>query len=312
MGNGHHIRGTEAFGYSTPKAFLFSFYFYMNAVKRICNKYPFANVTYLTGYVAHFCYIRLKSFDTFFKVVVEHKDYVTANCILRMLGDCVAVFHLIYMEQDADLRLLRHCLYVLEGCERNMDVLPEGGINQGCIPDDELQELEEQVRFNRAHREAMMNEVQAMLDSSPLKKKDEAAFNRIVKERNWKFKTFEDVRATKNQYQWKDMYARIGKCDTFDLFSYISQYAHGLSMSNLVINVNEHSFDGMLGEAVGLMDRMTSSIYLLYPEDYRFIIAGLLEPDMRDKLLACYDDTHRPSKEKWEQCVLAKINQATC
>ena len=69
----------------------------MNTVKRICNLYQFASVNFLKGYVAHSCYIRLKSFDTFLKVVVEHKDYVTANCIMRMLGDSVAVFHLVYI-----------------------------------------------------------------------------------------------------------------------------------------------------------------------------------------------------------------------
>ena len=60
---------------------------YMNTVKRLTNLYNNASVQFLKGYVAHFCYLRLKSFDTFIKVVWEHKDYVSANCLLRMLGD---------------------------------------------------------------------------------------------------------------------------------------------------------------------------------------------------------------------------------
>ena len=99
----YHIDGTEEFGYITINRFLYSFYMYMNTVKRLTNLYNNASVQFLKGYVAHFCYLRLKSFDTFIKVVWEHKDYVSANCLLRMLGDSVAVFRLIYMEPDKDL-----------------------------------------------------------------------------------------------------------------------------------------------------------------------------------------------------------------
>lgn len=114
-----HIEGTELFGYSTEKRYLFSVNVYMNTVKRVCQLYHYASVKDLKGYVAHFCYLRLKSFDTFYRVLVEHRDYVSANCLLKMLGDSVAVFHLVYMEPNFDYRILRHCLYVLDGCEED-------------------------------------------------------------------------------------------------------------------------------------------------------------------------------------------------
>ena len=171
---------------------------YMNTVKRLTNLYRYASVNYLKGYVAHFCYVRLVSFDTFVKVVWEHKDYVTANCILRMLGDCVAVFRLIYMEPDKDLLLLRHCLYVIDDCEKNLKVLPEGDFNKGCVPDDELEEAKKQIHHNREHRQRMMREAQEMLDASPLQYRDKAAFDKIVKKRNWKFKEFKDYKKNIN------------------------------------------------------------------------------------------------------------------
>ena len=86
MGFRYHIDGTQEFGYSPINRFEYSFHMYMNLVKRVCELHQFASVQYLKGYVAHFCYIRLVSFDTFIKVVVEHKDFVTANCILRKRG----------------------------------------------------------------------------------------------------------------------------------------------------------------------------------------------------------------------------------
>ena len=113
MGTGYHIDGTQEFGYNPINRFEYSFHMYLNTVKRLTGLYQYASVQYLKGYVAHFCYLRLKSFDTLIKVVVEHKDYVSANCLLRMLGDSVAVFRLIYGEKDKDFLLLRHALYVI-------------------------------------------------------------------------------------------------------------------------------------------------------------------------------------------------------
>ena len=304
-----HVFGTEEFGYSTINRYWFSFYQYMNIVKKVCELYPYASVQYLKGYVAHFCYIRLRSFDTLAKVLIEHKDYVSANCILRMLGDSVAIFRLVYMEPNPDYRILRHCLYVIDGCERNLAVLPEGDINKGYIPDEELELSKKRTRINRELRERMKKEAQEMLDNSPLKARDENAFAKIVEDRNWKFKEFKNYKKTgSNQYKWKDLYDLIGKCENFDVLSYISQYAHGLSMSNLVMKLNEENTDGVLAEGVGLIDRMIHYLSVFFAEERLFILEGLFEPDMRDKILACYDEKHRPSIEQWNTMVISLIN----
>ena len=257
MGPKYHIDGTEEFGYITINRFLYSFYMYMNTVKRITDLYRYASVQDLKGYVAHFCYIRLKSFDTFLKVVVEHKDYVTANCILRMLGDCVAIFKLIYREPDKDLLILRHALYVIDGCERNLEVLPDKNINEGCLPDEELEALGEATRFNQELRRRMIREARDLLDASPLEQQDKAAFDKIVEDRNWKFKDFKYYKKKgSNQYKWQDLYELIDACNGFDLLSYISQYAHGLSMSNLIMNMNEQNVNGVVSEALMLIRRL--------------------------------------------------------
>lgn len=308
MGSKVHIKGNEKFGYSMVNRYLHSFYFYMNTVQRICKLYNNASVSFLKGYVAHSCYIRLKSFNTFLKVITEQKDYVTANCIMRMLGDCVAVFHLVYMEPNEDFRLLRHCLYVLDGCECNLRVLPGYTIKSG-IPEDEIIEANKQVEFNIEHRKRMMREVEEMLEQSPLKKQDEEAFNRIVEDRNWKFKEFKNYNKTgQNQYQWRELYQQIDYSDGYDLLSYMSQYAHGLSMSNLIIDLDEQGIDGVIGEALGLLDRMYVYVMDFYDNDNLYILEGLTEPEMRDKIFACYDEKFRPSISEWEKKFLINMN----
>lgn len=308
MGYRYHIDGTQEFGYSPINRFEYSFHMYMNLVKRVCELHQFASVQYLKGYVAHFCYLRLKSFDTFIKVVVEHKDYVSANCLLRMLGDSVAIFKLIYREPDQDLLLLRHALYVIDGCERNLAVLPEEEINKGTVPDDELEEVNKQIQYNREHRIRLMNEAQEILDHSPLQIKDKAAFDKIVKDRNWKFKEFNSSKS--NQYKWKELYNLIDCCKYIDLLSYISQYAHGLSMSNLVMKLDERNLSGIVAEAVGLLDRLYQYASEFFAEEKQYILEGLLDPEMSEKIRSYFDEQHRPDTATWNQGVMNKIRGA--
>ena len=306
----YHIDGTEEFGYIAINRFLYSFYLYMNTVKRLTNLYNYANVQFLKGYVAHFCYLRLVSFDTLIKVVLNNKDYLSANCILRMLGDSVAVFRLIYMEPDKYLLVLRHSLYVIDGCERNLRVFPENNVSESCLPDEELSKSKEETRLNREHRQRLIREAQMMIENSPLKQKDSEAFDRIVEDRNWKFKEFKNYKKIgSNQYKWQDLYKLLDYCEGFDLLSYISQYAHGLSMSNLVMQMNEGNVNGIVSEALGLIKRLHKYTLAFYPEEQLYIQEGLLEPEMRDKILNCYDEQHRPSIEAWNQDVFYKIEQ---
>lgn len=305
----YHINGTEEFGYITINRFLYSFYMYMNTVKRITNLYRNASVQDLNGYVAHFCYLRLISFDTFIKVVWEHKDYVSANCLLRMLGDSVAVFRLIYMEPDKDLLILRHCLYVIDGCEQNLQMLPDDNFQEGYLNDEESVNFDKTVRLNRESRNRILKQAQEMLLVSPLKHKDDAAFRSIVARKNWKFKEFKDKKNDGNQYKWRELYELIGGGDDFDVLSYISQYTHGLSMSNLVIQMDEMNINAIVAVALGLIKRLHKYTLKFYPKEQAYILDGLLEPEMREKILACFDDAHRPEIAKWNKSINNKIEQ---
>lgn len=308
MSNRLHIDGTEEFGFILLNRFLYSFYMYQNTVKRICDLYHYASVLNLKGYAAHFCYLRLKSFDTLVKVVLNHKDYLSACCILRMLGDSVAVFNLIYMERDIELRWLRHALYVLEGCEQNLKVLPIDGVNEGTMPAEELATQKEGVKYNVEHRKRLISKANQLIDESPLKKQNKEAFEKIVKDKNWKFKEFKTYKKIKdNQYSWHELYEKIDMCECFDLLSFISQYVHSLSMSNIVMDMNAQNIDGIVGEALGLIKQLHRYTLTFYTEEQKYILEGLKDPEMRDKILACYDPKHRPAVTKWDQDVNNKI-----
>ena len=304
-----HMPGLEKFGYSIEKRYLFSFYVYMNSVLKIKQRYSdrYSDVFSIKGYAAHFCMIRLQSFLTFINVVLRNKDYVSANCLLRMLGDSVAVFKLVYMEPDLNYRIIRHSLYVLDGCDENLKVLEENSIKEGHLSEEERKKANLLIKESREHRNKLKSEIQGFLDHSPLKKKDELAFSRIVEDKNWKFKEFKNYNKKeiiKNQFKWKELYEKIDYVEDdgkYSLLSYLSQYAHGLSMSNLLIELDEQNCDDIIGVALGLLDKMNGYILDFYPEDLLYINKGLLEPGTRDKLLGCFDEKHRPSIAEWNR-----------
>ena len=93
------------------------------------------------------------------------------------------------------------------------------------------------------------------------------------------------------------------------MLSYISQYAHGLSMSNLIVELDEQNINGVVGEALGLIKRLHKYTLAFYPEEQRLILEELLEPEMRDKILACYDEKHRPDATSWNQDIINKLCQ---
>lgn len=296
----------KPFGGEWRNRYLYSFYLCMGIVKVVCRLHNYANVGYLKGYVAHFCYIRLKSFDTMLKVVEMHHDHVSAKCLLRMLVDCMAVFRLVYLEPDEDQRLLRHALYVIDGCEKNLEILPEAlDISEGALPEIELQYYNQKIQGDRDHRKRLINEAKEILTNSPLKKKDEKAFEKIVKDRNWKFKNFE---VSTKSYSWTELYNMIDRAGKQNPFSFLSQYAHGLSMSNLVITNKNADRNGLLLEGIGLLETMIDYMLMFFKEEQFAIFQVFLEPDMQNKLFSCFDDEHRPNLNEWNGMVYGKLD----
>lgn len=303
----------EPFGGEWRNRYLYSLYLCMGIVKVVCNLHNYANVGYLKGYVAHFCYIRWKSFDTMLKVVEMHHDHVSANCLLRMLADCMAVFRLVYLEPDEDLCLLRHELYVIDGCEKNLEVLPEAlDLSEETMPEIELQYYKRQIQGNRDHRKRLMAEANEILANSPLKEKDEAAFNVIVEKRNWKFKEFKYTKYPKeNRYNWDELYKMIDRVGKHDEFSFLSQYAHGLSMSNLVITNKAVDRNSLLFEGIALLETMIDYMLQFFKDEQFDIFQVFLRPDIQEKLFSCFDEKHRPKANEWNAMVFNKLGAIT-
>lgn len=261
--------------------FMFSYFYFQNTVSRLLKKYRNPSFEDIKGYVVCFCYQRTKSFSSFLQLV-QKNDYVSAHCILRMLADNVSLFRLIYLEKNANWRMLRHYLYVLDGGEKLKELWLSG--------------FDDEDETEKAYSEEMaglcqeqIDKLESLINASPLKEADNEAFNMIVNNRNWKFKDF--CSARKNQYSWKEMHQMIEDKDAndFDFFNFYSQFAHGLSMSNAYYNVDSKSYSMAIEDAIFLMGRFDEYIKEFFAEDKEYIMEGLEDPDVKERLRAHAD-----------------------
>ena len=59
-------------------------------------------------------------------------------------------------------------------------------------------------------------------------------------------------------------------------------------------------------------DIMNQYLLKIFESENYYIYEGLLIPQMRDKILECFDDEHRPTVDEWNQylhSVLSKIKR---
>lgn len=261
--------------------FMFSYFYFHNTVSRLLKKYRNPSYEDIKGYVACFCYQRTNAFSSFLQIV-QKNDFVSAHCILRMLADNVSLFRLIYLEKNINWRMLRHYLYVLDGTEKLKELWLSGfeyEDEEGKAYTEEMADLcQEQI-----------DKLKSLINASPLKEVDNAAFDMIVNNRNWKFKDFSSAR--KNQYSWKELHRMIEDKDTndFDFFNFYSQFTHGLSMSNAYYNVNSKSYSMAIDDAIFLMERFDEYIKEFFAEDKEYIMKGLEDPAVKERLRAHAD-----------------------
>ena len=77
-----------------------------------------------------------------------------------------------------------------------------------------------------------------------------------------------------------------------------------------MIQMDENNMNGIVAEAVGLIDRLHDYTLDFFTEEYPYILEGLLDPEMRDKILSYFDEQHRPDVVSWNQGVMNKIRGA--
>ena len=186
------------------------------------------------SYALEFCRKTLIQATTLVKVANEQEDYNTVCSLVRILADNVSTLKLIYDSENVEEKVLRHLLYVMDG----MSIRFKGLIDRpkpydGNIPKETYDALCIQVQKAKDNALDCINFcTNAIKDCADYSAKQQY-YDELIKRRNWKFKTIDKPKET---YSWKELYGKLDISDSEEMFSYYSQYIHGLSISNIVLD----------------------------------------------------------------------------
>ena len=201
----------------TDKEFNIMMVFATEMINLLKVKFPYSSIEDWQGYLVQRLSLMLQIYRTFSKVLLEYKDYITSNTILRMIVDNLAITKFIYVDHDGEMRLLRHYLFLLDGSLTYLKITDSMKSNVLIIEERE-----------RCKREVQHTKEQIMKLS--IYEIQHLYIDKLLSKGNWKFKDFSNT----GKYSYQDLYKTFGIAPNIvAYFMYISQFAHGLSLSSL-------------------------------------------------------------------------------
>ena len=214
--------------------------------------WPIPSVSDIPGYVLLICRKILTQFSTLVIVSRQRNDYNSVCSLVRILADSIATLNLIYCCDDDEERIIRHLLYVLDGVSERDKLLNERYPEyDGRISREVFDSLCAQYQEAKENAKGCIKYCIDTIKKSPYYRTHQADIDDLIQKRNWKFKTISEPKP-RDGYSWKDMYQilKINMAD--EMFPYLSQYIHGLSISNTILN-DKDDFDAPLSFAFCLL-----------------------------------------------------------
>lgn len=191
---------------------------YDNLLDILVSKFPSYNASNIDGYFVYRCGQIQKIFHTFVLIVSSTCDSHSAQAILRILADHVASLKLIYTETSKEKIILRHMLYVMDGCKERIK------LNQNLKKDPNIDDpgIHNADRIIKNENEAIRI-CKNIITKLQIYSQNTAYIDRLLQHACWKYKD-----EYNNEYKWKDLYKDVLDMPN-DYISYLSQHVHGLA-----------------------------------------------------------------------------------
>lgn len=179
-------------------------------------------------------------------------DEVFARCVLRGILDSVTTYSFIYQRMDVNDMLFRHYLYVLDGWRE---------YKKSVIPISEENEYKEKDVFAC---DSIIEQIEEKLKNHAYYAQDRAAANLLIQNSNWKYESLQDPRSLK----YGEMYSVIGfNNKSIEYFqSYLSQFVHGLCLSNKT-TIDSEKMKRVMLESIPIADKFIRSIYQTFHDE---------------------------------------------
>lgn len=201
---------------------------------------------------------------TLYYVIEKQTDYVVAFTIVRSIADMLSTFILVYGRNNIEERALRHYLYIIDGMQGRLSLLPDSMENDGRLKDEEFEGLSKQIenaRLNYSQAVALCKREIRRLDLYAANAK---SVDKLIEKGNWKFK---NIDSPKDSYKWNEMYDFIEIRLDGKFISSLSDFVHGLSSSLLLIELDAETFEPVYGVAISLLGKLREQLERLYAND---------------------------------------------
>lgn len=215
----------------------------------------------------------VNSAHTLYYVIETQEDYVVAFTIVRSIADMLSTFILIYCGDNIEEKSLRHYLYVIDGMQGRLSLLPDGLINDGCLKDEEFDGLSNQIQSARLNYSQAVSLCKREIQRLAIYSKEPEFIDKLVKKRNWKFKKIE---SPNDYYKWNEMYDFIEIKINGKFVSSLSDFVHGLSTSLLVVELDNTTFEPVYGISISLLSKLREQLEKLYAEDMQKVREDML------------------------------------
>ena len=166
------------------------------------------------------------------------------------MADNIASINLIYGSEYTEEKTLRHFLYIIDGVSLRYKLLNGHPMQyDGTIPQESFDALKTQVEGAKENADNCICFCTDAIKMLPVYVMRGSEVDTLIRTKNWKFKT---VDKPKENYTWKEMYGMLNIKEGQDMFSFFSQYVHGLSVSNIATG-HKDDFQAPLSFAVCLV-----------------------------------------------------------
>ena len=173
-------------------------------------------------------------------------DEVSARCVLRGILDSVTAYCFVYQREDENDMLFRHYLYALDGWrEYKKSVITISEENEYKYKEDYACDY-------------VINQIEEGLKNHTYYTLYRATAESLIRNSNWKYESLQNPCSLK----YGEMYAAVGFNNrTIEYFQgYLSQYVHGLCLSNKPIPDSEQ-MKRILYECIPVADKFIQTIY---------------------------------------------------
>lgn len=246
------IKELEPFNGSYSDAFLAIYNLLAYEVNRLKRCFPKCILNDLKSYQCTILHKCVLSFYSLYVVILNCRDYYSSGTLIRMIADNLSSYNLIYHENDDTKKQLRHYLFVLDGLIVRQNFLEDHTLPyDGSIPCDEYDALVDQINFAKENTKDAIIFCKEAIYNLDLYKTSKDSIDMLIRKHNWRFM---DISIPNGHYKWEDLYSQLCNKPAFtDMEKLLSQFVHGLSLSNLDTEDTDSDFEPILSLGIFLM-----------------------------------------------------------